>query len=110
MSKLNTSGWKPYDIGVLVKVLPPEEKVTSGGIILQSKIEAVSIEAVQQGVLVDTGGVGFEGIKDAPEMGETVVFAKYSGQFLYSHMTEDEQTYRLMDSLDIRAKRSKAND
>jgi len=110
MSKLNTSGWRPYDIGVLVKIPKPEDKTTKGGIILQSKIDAVSVEAVQRGILVDVGNVGFTGIDDAPEVGEEVFFAKYSGQFLYSHMTDDEGEYRLMDSLDIRAKRSKAND
>ena len=110
MSKFNTSGWKPYDIGVLVKIAKPADKKTKGGIILQSAIDAVSVEAVQNGILVDTGKVGFTGIDDAPELGETVLFAKYSGQFLYSHMTDDEQEYRLMDSLDVRAKRSKAND
>ena len=110
MSKLNTSGWKPYDIGVLVKIEKPAEKKTAGGIILQSAIDAVSVEAVQNGILVDTGEVGFTGIDDAPSIGETVLFAKYSGQFLYSHMTDDEQEYRLMDYSDVRAKRSIAND
>jgi len=110
MSKLNTSGWKPYDIGVLVKISKPEDKVTKGGIILQSKVDAVSVEAVQKGILVDVGNMGFTGIDDAPVINEEVFFAKYSGQFLYSHMTDDEGEYRLMDSLDIRAKRSIAND
>jgi co-chaperonin GroES (HSP10) len=109
MSEANTSGWKPYDIGVLVKILPPEEKKTSGGIILGAEIDAVSIEAVQNGVLVDAGELATAD-GDAPQVGEQVLFAKYSGQFLYSHMTDDEGTYRLMDCTDIRAKRSKAND
>tara|TARA_R110000868_G_scaffold363099_2_gene625346 strand:+ start:338 stop:697 length:360 start_codon:yes stop_codon:yes gene_type:complete len=118
MSKLNTSGWKPYDIGVLVKIEKPEERKTKGGIILHSAIEAVSHEAVNNGVMVDMAGQAFKARDsegnitvpdDAPKIGETVVFAKYSGEFLYSHMTDDEQEYRLMDSPDVRAKRSIAN-
>lgn len=110
MSKLNTSGWSPYDIGVLIKIEPPVEKKTKGGIILDSKIDAVSIEAVQKGVLVDVCDMAFKGVNDAPQIGDEVFFVKYAGQFLYSHMTDNEQSYRLMDSMDIRAKRSKAND
>ena len=107
MSKLNTSGYKPYDIGVIVKINPPEEKTTKGGIILQSKIDAVSIEAVQKGILVDKTDLAFSGIKDAPEIGDEVLFVKYAGQFLYPYMTDDEQHYRTMDSTDIRLIRSK---
>lgn len=109
MSK-NTSGWKPFDIGVLIQVKEPEEKKTKGGIILQSKVDAISIEAVQHGVLIDACENAFNGVPDAPKIGDEVFFVKYSGQFLYSHMTDDELSYRMMDSTDIRAKRSKAND
>nr|ASN63796.1 co-chaperonin GroES [uncultured virus] len=109
MSK-NTSGWKPFDIGVLIQVKEPEEKKTKGGIILQSKVDAISIEAVQKGVLIDASDTAFNGVADAPKIGDEVFFVKYAGQFLYQHVTDDELTYRMMDSTDIRAKRSKAND
>lgn len=102
MSKSNTSGFKPFDIGVLVEILPPEEKTTKGGIILTSQTDAISIEAVQRGILVDKAKNAFNGVEDAPEIGDTVFFAKYSGQFLYSYMTADEKEYRVMDSHDIR--------
>ena len=105
MSK-NTSGWLPFDIGVLIQVIQPEDKTTKGGIILHSKVEAVSIEAVQKGVLIDASDTAFNGVADAPQIGDEVFFVKYAGQFLYPHMTDDEQTYRMMDSTDIRAKRS----
>lgn len=107
MSKLNTSGYKPYDIGVMVKIKPPADKVTKGGIILNSSIDAVSIEAVQKGILVDKTELAFSGIADAPEIGDEVLFVKYAGQFLYPHMTDDEGSYRIMDSTDIRLIRSK---
>lgn len=110
MSKFNTSGYTPFDVGVLVKILPPEEKKTKGGIILQNTVDAVSIEAVQKGTLIEKGRLAFTGIEDAPEIGDEIFFAKYSGQFLYPHMTDDEQTYRVMDDHDIRLTRSKNND
>ena len=104
---MNQSGYKPYDIGVLVQIEPPEEKKSSGGIILTSDVDARNIEAVQKGVLVESGALAFSGVSDAPSVGDTVFFAKYAGQFLYSHQTDNEENYRIMDSHDIRAIRSK---
>lgn len=98
----NNSGYKPFDIGVLVKINPPEEKRTKGGLILTSQVDAVSIEAVQKGELVECGHLAFEGVDNAPKVGDTIFFAKYSGQFLYPHMTDDEENYRVMDYTDIR--------
>lgn len=103
----NKSGYKPYNIGVLVRIFPPEERKTKGGIILQSDVEAVSITAVQRGELVEVGALAFADSIDKPEVGDTVFFAKYAGQFLYSTETDDEQTYRVMDDHDIRLIRSK---
>ena len=112
MSKDNTSGFHPYDVGVLVRIQPPEEAKTSGGIILPSSMDAVSIEAVQEGVVVEMADIAFtnrDGSKkdDAPKVGDSVLFIKYSGQFLYSHQTDDEQNYRIMDDHDIRLIRSR---
>jgi len=103
----NTSGYNPYDIGVLVRINPPQEKKTSGGIILQANVDAVNIEAVQCGELIATGKLAFSGVEDPPQIGDQVFFAKYSGQFLYSYQTNDEKNYRVMDSHDIRLIRSK---
>lgn len=104
---MNTSGFKPYDIGILVKIKEPEEKQTKGGIILSSKAEAVSIEASQTGTIVDMGALAFIGddghpYKDSPKVGDQVFFKKYSGQFIYSHQSDDEQNYRAMDCHDVR--------
>lgn len=104
---MNNSGFKPYDIGVLVQVQAPQEKKTKAGIILDSKIEAVSIEAVQSGKLVDMGGLAFRNsdgtlYADAPKVGDEVFFVKYAGQFISSLQSEDGNTYRAMDCHDIR--------
>lgn len=98
----NTSGYRPYDIGVLVKIDKPQEKTTKGGIILTSQTEAVSIEASQSGVIVDMGLLAFSGQEDAPRIGDAVFFAKYAGQMIYPTQSDDEDTYRAMDYHDIR--------
>lgn len=105
MSELNKSGWVPFDLEVLVKIEPPEELKSKGGIILTSNVDAVSIEAVHKGVIVDKSDMAFKGVEDAPGIGDTVMFAKYAGVFLYPHMTNDEGTYRMMPYHDIRAKK-----
>jgi co-chaperonin GroES (HSP10) len=107
MSDLNTSGFKPYDIGVLVRIKPHEEKKTAGGIILHETGNKISIEAQQTGILVEVGSRAFGGLDNPPCVGDTVFFAKYSGQFLYPTETIDKENYRAMDDHDIRLIRSK---
>lgn len=106
----NESGFKPFDIGVLVKLEMPEEKVSKGGIILQTETEAPNIYSTQLGVIVELGERAFKGQEDAPKAGDKVFFAKYAGQLLTNLVTKDEQFYRAIDDHDIRLKVEQVND
>lgn len=107
----NGSGYRPYDIGVLVRVKEPQEKATKGGIILSSSMEAVSIEASQVGTIVAMGKCAYEGAADdAPQIGDEVYFVRYAGQMIYPWQSEDEKHYRAMDFHDIRLIRRRHND
>lgn len=105
---VNGSGYRPYDIGVLVKVRLPQERKTSGGIILNSSVEAVSVEASQVGVIVALGELAYKGAsEDAPKIGDEVFFVRYAGQMIYPWQSDDESHYRAMDFHDVRLIRSK---
>lgn len=100
---MNSSGFEPLDLRVLV--LPDvAEKVTAGGIILpETKVEQQEM-AMTFGTLVAAGENAWEEAVargphfNRPKIGERVVFAKYGGVEIKG---SDGKQYRLMNDEDV---------
>lgn len=102
-ARLNTSGFAPLDLRVLV--LPdPVEKVTKGGIILPEDNAERKQMAMTFGTLVAVGENAWEEAAgrsphfSKPKPGDRIVFAKYGGIEIEGR---DGQKYRLMNDEDI---------
>lgn len=100
---INTSGFVPLDLRVLV--LPDAvEKVTAGGIILPEDNAERKQMAMTKGTLVAIGENAWEeaAARSAgftrPQPGDRVVFAKYGGD---TFLGADRREYRLMNDCDI---------
>lgn len=102
MTDLNTSGFRPYSIGVLIR-LDESTKVTAGGIHLTDDRVDKDTHSRQTGTIVAMGGEAFTKMgSESPKLGDRVYFAKYSGQFLYPKETKDGKEYRIVDDHDVR--------
>lgn len=100
---LNTSGFVPLDLRVLV--LPdPVEKKTPGGIILPDDNAERKQMAMMKGTLIAVGENAWEEASarspkfTAPKPGDRIVFAKYGGITIEG---TDKQEYRLMNDEDV---------
>lgn len=98
----NTSGWRP--IGDTVLVLPDigaETAGTSGSIYLPGDIQERNSLASESGVIVAIGDGAFVRnsartgtfVGTAPEPGDRIIFARYSGRVVQG---ADGSTYRMM--------------
>lgn len=103
MTTLNTSGFAPLDLRVLV--LPDEaEKVTAGGIILPPSTKDQEEMAMTFGTLVAVGENAWEEAAarspnfTRPQPGDRIVFAKYGGTVITG---KDKRKYRLMNDEDV---------
>ena len=100
---MNTSGFDPLDLRVLV--LPDDVEVkTPGGIILPDAASERDKYAMMFGTLIAVGENAWEeaaGRSDAfakPAPGDRVVYAKYGGIEIKGR---DGKQYRLMNDVDI---------
>lgn len=75
----NESGFVPVEYKCLVKPEEVEEK-TAGGLFLPDMAKDKQQMAQVYGILIDVGGLAFEGWAGTiPEPGDRVLFAKYAG-------------------------------
>jgi chaperonin GroES len=102
-SALNTSGFEPLDLRVLI--LPdPAEKVTAGGIIIPEVHAERKQMAMTFGTLVAVGENAWEeAVSRSPAFrrpmpGDRIVFAKYGGIEIKGR---DGREYRLMNDEDV---------
>lgn len=99
---MNTSGFAPLDVRVLVKPDPVEEK-TAGGIILPDQHKEQQKFATVKATLVALGANAFAEARTnpdftAPEPGQRVLIAKYGGVVLTG---DDGADYRIMNDEDV---------
>lgn len=106
----NPSGIVPFEYKAVVYVKDDNknehgEHVTGGGIIIAKSTTEREEMAKIEAILIDVGGNCFEDWKGAtPQIGDTVVIAKYAGSFIEG---EDGKEYRMINDKDIGAKRVK---
>ena len=95
----NRSGIRPLEYKVLVRVEKPAEK-TKGGIFIPEETKERDAAAAMEGVLVDMSPLAFSYEDNAPkpDIGATVLFARYSGVTLDG---KDGEKYRLMNDKDV---------
>lgn len=95
----NASGILPFDVKVLVKPDPVEEK-TAGGIILADALRDKQKYAATKAVLVAVGPNAFKdwGSNAAPKVGDRVLYAQYSGK---THKGADGADYSIMNDEDL---------
>ena len=91
---------KPVEYKCVVKLHAVEE-VSKGGIVLSTQgIKAREQQAQVKGELMAIGGNAFEDWKgDIPEVGQTVLIAKYSG-LVYP---DGDEEYRIINDKDVAA-------
>jgi chaperonin GroES len=100
---MNTSGFEPLDLRVLVLPDPVEEK-TAGGIILPDTTGEREKYAMMFGTLVAVGENAWEEASarspnfNKPQVGGKIVFAKYGGIEIKGR---DGKQYRLMNDEDV---------
>jgi len=103
INPLNTSGFEPLDLRVLVLPDPIEER-TSGGIILPDAKKERDKFAQQLGTLIAVGENAWEEASGRspnfrrPRPGERIVFSRYGGVLIEGR---DGKEYRLMNDIDI---------
>lgn len=106
----NTSGYRPLDFRVLVK-LPPKEEVTKGGIIKPPEVLDKEKHNFDYGLVVAVGHQAFDYMRFPdrgeptpegliPKIGDIVTFVKYAGQPLTG---EDKADYRVMNDKEVYA-------
>ena len=107
-AKLNTSGYDPIDMRVLVKPDPVATK-TAGGLLLTDETIERDQWAVTRGTLVAAGACAWDEAKRIrgfvpPEIGARVMFGKYTGNSNGKGFKGDDgEDYRLMNDEDILA-------
>lgn len=99
---MNTAGFAPLDVRVLVRPDPVEER-SKGGIILPDEHREQQKYATVKATLVALGANAFAEAKSnpdftAPEPGQRVLIAKYGGIVLTG---EDGADYRIMNDEDV---------
>lgn len=104
MDAENHSGVYPIEFKVLVLPLEVEEK-TASGIVLAMQVTEREKQKQVRGKLIAVGGNAFQDWADPiPEVGDTVMFAKFVG---YITPGDDGLIYRIMNDKDITAILSK---
>jgi co-chaperonin GroES (HSP10) len=102
---LNTSGFEPLDLRVLVLPDTVEERI--GSIIKPASIVEQDKWAQAKGILVAVGDNAWEEAAGrsphfvTPQPGERVLFGKYSGQSIKG---DDGRDYRIMNDTDVIAR------
>ena len=106
IEKLNTSGFEPLDMRVLV--LPdPIEETTAGGIIIPLAKAERDKFAQQLGTLIAVGENAWEEAASRsphftrPQPGERIVFSRYGGVLIEG---KDGKEYRMMNDEDCVAR------
>lgn len=96
---MNKSGIKPVEFKVLVKPKAVKEK-TAGGIVIPDQVKEKESFSVSEGELIAVAPLAFTDPDwlDKPQVGETVVFAKYAGRDIKG---SDGEIYRLIDDRDL---------
>lgn len=100
---LNTSGFTPLDMRVLVRADKVEEK-TSGGLYLPEKHKERQEMAQTRATLVAVGGNAFRDWGDVPKPapGDRVLIGRYTGGEAM-HTGRDGEEYRVCNDADILA-------
>lgn len=95
----NSSGIYPFDVKVLVKPDPVEEK-TAGGIIRPDTMRDKQQFAATKGRLIAVGPNAFKdwGSNAAPKLGDAVLYAQYAGK---THKGSDGAEYTIMNDEDL---------
>lgn len=94
----NNSGFRPLADKILIQLKKKEEK-TEGGIIIPDSKESAREHIGQTIVtLIAKGQDAFAYIKDAPEIGDKLVVARYAGQLVKG---EEDEEYRLCPDNDV---------
>lgn len=102
---MNTSGFAPLDLRVLVLPDPVEEKV--GSILMPDSVKEQKRWAQARGTLVAVGDNAWEEAKRraplfrAPVPGDRVLYGKYSGQTIEGG---DGRQYQIMNDEDVIAR------
>lgn len=103
MSYMNTSGYEPLDLRVLV--MPDVVPEKTGSIFVPETARERDQFAQCEGVLVAAGVNAFSEARQSadfvpPKPGDRIIFAKYGGIMLDG---KDGQKYRIMNDADITA-------
>ena len=102
---LNTSGFAPLDLRVLVLPDPVEEKV--GAIFLPDSVKDQNKWAQARGTIIAVGDNAWEEAKaraprfTAPRPGDRILYGKYSGQKVTG---ADGRDYQIMNDEDVIAR------
>lgn len=101
--RLNFSGITPLEYKVLVRPVEVEQR-TKGGILLPDETKERDQHAAMEGEVTAISPLAFSYEKDAPTpaLGDTVIFARYSG---INVTGKDGVAYRLMNDKDVVAVR-----
>lgn len=99
MSNLNTSGIRPIEYRVLVRLDPIEEK-SKGGIIIPTDTRDMKKESQERATVIAAGRLAFDGWhdEDIPEPGDRVLIARYEGR---TFKGADGLEYRAINDKDI---------
>ncbi len=100
---------KPIGAHVLIKVNTVDDK-SEGGMFIPDTVRDRDQYAHDMGILVAKSFMAyadFEG--DIPEVGDEVLYSKYSGSLLYFRTPEGRTQYRLCEDKDVKAVIGKVN-
>lgn len=93
---MNNSGIKPVNCNVLIEADVVDEKI--GSVFLPQNKQEQNQHAQTQGVIVALCDDAFHEMKERPEIGNRVCFARYAG----SEVTgADGEKYRLLKDIDV---------
>lgn len=102
---MNKSGIFPLEYKVLILPDMKEEK-TAAGIVLTTATREKEEMAEIEGELISAGPLAFEEWDVKPNIGATVLFAKYAGVYTKGN---DGKNYRLINDKDVLAIRERSN-
>ena len=99
--KTNESGIIPLEYNCVVLPIEVEEK-TAGGLYIPQDTQDREQHAEQRGIFVAASPLAFKFDEEmvAPEVGDTVVFVRYSGVLTEG---EDGKKYRVLKDKDVMA-------
>jgi len=98
---LNSSGFDPLDLRVLIK-LDEVEEFSEGGILLANKTKKDEQMAQVTGTIIAKGENAFSELYDKPDVGDRVVIGKYVGWLTTG---DDEKDYRIVNDEDVIARK-----